>query len=138
MLELLLKKIKEDKIINYKVFNENNIDRLLDLRDEEIFDSEWIRAFSNIEKLQLDQNNKKLIDEIREEIYLKTYYNLGSDDIASCISDDFELISKYYILGINNDWVNSIIYVYSKNKFPCGKIDIIKCDIKEIFSKILE
>lgn len=136
MINLLLKKIKEDKMISGKMFNKLNIDELLDLRDEPAFDSEWMRVFSQIKELSCSETDMQIINNIRKESYLKAYQASNSSEIAGCVSDDFDLIAKAYILSINDWWLNSVILMYANDNFPCGEVNIIKADINEAFGNL--
>lgn len=138
MLTLLLKKINEGKIISSEMFSKMDIDELLDLRDESEFDSEWMRVFNQIEDSSYSGADKQIIDDIRKESYLKAYEASNSSEIASCVSDDFDLIARAYVLSANDCWLNSIMLIYASNIFPCGKIKLININIDEAFQKIIE
>lgn len=138
MLNSLLKKITEGKIISNDMFDENNIDELLDMRDEPQFDSEWMRVYNQLEKTTCSETDKQIIDKIRKESYLKAYEAANSSDIASCVSDDFDLLSRAYALSINDYWLSSVILEYVRNKFPCGEIKQNKIDIAEAFEMLIE
>lgn len=62
----------------------------------------------------------------------------GSSDIASCVSDDFEIICKACIYGYDDKWLNSLIMSYAKNKFPCGKLEITEYNLKDSISYLLK
>lgn len=119
-LNLLLKKINEGKIISEEMFNKMDIDQLLDLRDEPEFDSHWMRVFNQIEGYSFSDADNHTIAEIKKESYLKAYEASQSSEVASCVSDDFELIARAYVISINDCWLNSVILSYEDNKFPCG------------------
>ncbi|MHC1748062.1 MAG: hypothetical protein AB9856_06690 [Cellulosilyticaceae bacterium] len=138
MLTLLLKKINEGKIISRAMFNKMDIDELLDLRDEPEFDSEWMRVFNQIEELSYSEADKQINDNIRKESYLKAYEASNSSEIASCVSDDFDLIARAYVLSINDCWLNAVMLIYASNIFPCGEIKPIKTNMDEAFKKIIE
>lgn len=138
MLTLLLEKINEGKIISSEMFNKIDIDALLDLRDEPEFDAEWMRVFNQIEELSYSEADKQIIDNIRKESYIKAYQASNSSEIASCVSDDFDLIARAYVLSINDCWLNSVMLIYASNIFPCGEIKPIKTNINKAFQKIIE
>jgi len=50
MLDRLLIEIESDKIISDTLFENCDIDELLDMRDDEEFDSEWIRVYNILNK----------------------------------------------------------------------------------------
>ncbi len=106
-----------------------NIDELLDLRDEDKFDKKWVDVYHQIENQKDKIKNKKLIDDIRKEAFLKAYSLFKSSDLASYVSDDFELISKALEIGYHNKWLNGLFQCYLSNIFPCGEIRRKKEDL---------
>jgi hypothetical protein len=138
MLNLLLERINEGKIISVEMFNKFDTDELLDLRDEPEFDSEWMRVFRQIEGLSYSEADSQTIYNIRKESYLKAYQASNSSEIAGYVSDDFELIAKAYASLIDDEWLNSVIWMYANNHFPCGEINRIKTNINEAFQSLIQ
>ena len=136
MLDRLLIEIESDKIISDTLFENCDIDELLDMRDDEEFDSEWIRVYNILNKAKIENYEKKKIDNIRENSFLKVYDLLQSSDIASCVSDDFEIICKAYIICYDDVWINSLIMSYINEKFPCGRLERTNYNIKECINKL--
>jgi hypothetical protein len=136
MLDRLLIEIESDKIISDTLFENCDIDELLDMRDDEEFDSEWIRVYNILNKAKIENYEKKKIDNIREKSFLKVYDLLQSSDIASCVSDDFEIICKAYIICYDDVWINSLIMSYINEKFPCGRLERTNYNIKECINKL--
>ena len=136
MLDRLLIEIESDKIISDTLFENCDIDELLDMRDDEEFDSEWIRVYNILNKAKIENYEKKKIDNIREKSILKVYDLLQSSDIASCVSDDFEIICKAYIICYDDVWINSLIMSYINEKFPCGRLERTNYNIKECINKL--
>ena len=136
MLDRLLIEIESDKIISDTLFENCDIDELLDMRDDEEFDSEWIRVYNILNKAKIENYEKKKIDNIREKSFLKVYDLLQSSDIASCVSDDFEIICKAYIICYDDVWINSLIMSYINEKFPCGRLERTTYNIKECINKL--
>jgi len=137
MLEELYCLIKENKLIKKEMFKNNDFDKLLDLRDESVFDEAWIKAYNDLEQLKNKILDINLINQIRKEIYLKTYDITQSSELAECVSDDFDLIVKAYIIDYNNEWLNAIIICYIEDVFPCGKLEKTKLRIDELIYKLL-
>lgn len=131
MLDKLKEKIETNQIIKKEYFDNYDLDELLDMRDEEEFDSEWIRVYDILNQVEVEQNEKKIIDAIREKSFLMAYNLSESSDIASCVSDDFEIICKAYVLDYNDNWLNSLVMSYARGEFPCGKLSMINCNVKE-------
>ena len=131
MLDKLKVKIETNQIIKKGFFDDYDLDMLLDMRDDEEFDSEWIRVYDILNQVEMEQNTKKAIDDIREKSFLIAYNLSDSSDIASCVSDDFEIICKAYVLDYNDNWLNSLIMSYARGEFPCGKLNMVNYNVKE-------
>jgi len=131
MVEKLKAKIENNQIIKNELFDNYDLDELLDMRDDEEFDLEWMRVYEILKQVEMEENQKKVVDDIREVSFLKAYNLSKSSDIASCVSDDFELICKAYIMNYDDNWLNALIMAYAKGEFPCGKLNTKKSTIIE-------
>ena len=137
MLDKLKKKIENNQIIQVSFFENNDVDELLDMRDEMEFDSEWMRVYNFLNEMSIRECEKNKINDIREKTFLMAYTLSNSSDIASCVSDDLEIICKAYILEYNDDWLNSLIMSYARGEFPCGKLKKTEWTIKECVHNLL-
>ncbi len=137
MLNKLEEKIKNNDIINVSFFVDCDVDELLDLRDNDEFDSEWMRVYNILSEIDIGVFEKQIIDSIREKSYLQAYNLLESSDIASCVSDDFEIICKACISNYDDKWLNSLIVSYAKNKFPCGRLEITEYNLTDAINYLL-
>lgn len=72
------------------------MDELLDMRDDKVFDGEWIKRYNELNNNNFTDVEKKEINVIREKSFLMAYSISESSDIASCVSDDMEIICKAY------------------------------------------
>ena len=98
-------------------FSTLDIDELLDNRDAEVFDAEWIRVYNVVESLKNAENysevEKKNNSEVREQVF-RIIYELTSDgDLAGYVSDDFGLIVDIGVvivvpMGVSRDFDISI------------------------------
>ncbi len=102
MLDRMLIEIESNRTIYDALFKDCDIDELLDMRDDKEFDSEWIRVYHVLNKAKIEHYEKKKIDQIREKSFLKVYNLLQSSEIASCVSDDFEIICKADVTCYDN------------------------------------
>ncbi len=104
----------------------NDFDDLLDARDASEFASPWTTAYDATSKLYTEYNSlqseKVRIDKVREHIYKRVYNRTEVSDLASYISDDFDLILKSLLTGIENDWVNSLWLSYKGGDIPSGTL----------------
>lgn len=102
-----------------KVFDDLDVDEALDDRDRKIFDDQWVKNFKLVENIVLNVDQKKTIDRIREESFKKTFVLTESSELASAVSDDFELMAKYLIANISEKWIlEKLIKSYSNGIFP--------------------
>ncbi len=138
MLEKLKVKIENNQIIKKDFFDNHDLDDLLDMRDDEEFDSEWMRTYDILNRVEMDEKQKKTIDSIREMSFLMAYNLSGDSDVASCVSDDFELICKAYVIGYDDNWLNSLIMSYAKGEFPCGRLNMVKFNVKECLNILFQ
>ncbi|HJA41170.1 MAG TPA: hypothetical protein H9667_06590 [Firmicutes bacterium] len=136
MLNNLLIEVESNRVIRVPLFENCDLEELLDMRDDEEFDSEWMRVYDALNEFEIGDFEKKKIDNIREKSFLKSYNLSGLGDIASCVSDDFEIICKAYLTNYNDMWVNSLIMSYVNGKFPCGRLEKTEYDIKECMKKL--
>lgn len=136
MLYKLREKIK-NKIFNESFFADCDVDELLDMRDDDEFDSEWMRVYNVLNEINIDDSDKQTIDSVREESFIRAFNLSGSSDVASCVSDDFEIICKAYICGYDDKWLNSLIMSYAQNKFPCGKLEITEYNLTDSINYLL-
>ena len=136
MLNNSLIEVESNRVIRVHLFENCDLEELLDMRDDEEFDSEWMRVYDALNEFEIGDFEKKKIDNIREKSFLKSYNLSGLGDIASCVSDDFEIICKAYLTNYNDMWVNSLIMSYVNGKFPCGRLEKTEYDIKECMKKL--
>lgn len=107
-------------------FSTLDIDELLDNRDAEVFDAEWVRAYNAVESLKNAENysevEKQNNSEVRELVF-RTIYEITSDgDLAGYVSDDFCLISDARILGYEDSWLNKLSACYENRIIPSGSL----------------
>lgn len=136
MLDKLRNKIVNNQIIKVDFFENFDIDDLLDMRDEGEFDCEWIRVYNFLNNIEIEEHEQEKINEIRELSYLMAYNLSNSSDIASCVSDDFEIICKAYLCEYDDIWLNALIMSYARGEFPCGKLQTGRYNIKECIEKM--
>ena len=138
MLDKLIQKIKDKKIINEKMFEGKDIDALLDSRDEEIFDTQWTNVSAKVEGIGFTPEVSEKLQELAKESFLVTNYSLGTQaEISGYISDDFELIWKCFMLEIDEPWLNSLIMSYAKGIFPTGKLTITNVTLTQAIDSLI-
>lgn len=58
--------------------------------------------------------------------------------MAKYVSDDFEITSYAYIIGLNDKWLNAFIWSYIMNEFPCGDLKLVDCDMEEVYNNLVK
>ncbi|AYZ13489.1 hypothetical protein EGY05_16775 [Chryseobacterium arthrosphaerae] len=98
------------------------IGKILDNRDSSIFSDVWMEAYQAVEDKVTDEETEDKISDIRKEIFVSIFRSTGSSDLPAYISDDFGLISSYYIHGIENKWVTNLLFTYLNHQIPQGEL----------------
>lgn len=108
------------------------IDKILDNRDLPAFSDTWMEAYQAIEEKIVDEATEDAVTHIRKEIFISTFKATGSSELPAYISDDFGLISSYYIQSIENSWVTHLLYTYLNHQIPQGELMKTDKTIKEL------
>lgn len=99
--------------------NKVSVDDALDMRDSEPFDSKWMSNFKRLEKVSISNEEKELVNSVREKAFKLSFQVIGESEISSCVSDDFELIAKDILLGNKDSWTITYLWsLYRKGIFP--------------------
>lgn len=126
MLYNLKKNIMTSVFFDVSYFTNLNINYVLDMRDDEVFDNKWIQNYELVNNYKIDDDTCQLIDMIREIVFRKIYDITKNSDLAACVSDDFDLMCKAYVLNINNDWLANLANTYVQKKMPFGNLENTK------------
>lgn len=114
--------LSQDKVLNFKNLNSDTIDEMLESRDSAEFENDWLRVFETLEQKEFSDADAALIDEIREIAYRKTYASTSHAELAAYVADDFELIVKSLLSGLNDEWLNALLLAYLQGLFPHTKL----------------
>ena len=98
-------------------------DSILDERDSDAdFVAQWMRCYNQIEdqwrSAEVKQELTTLIEDVRREAFLSVSRATTQHEIASYVSDDFDLIVRGSVLGINDDFLNSLWDAYNRTEIP--------------------
>ncbi len=122
MLKTLLTQINSGNCINKIAFDSIDLDTILDCRDLPPFDSNWVKCYNEIEnelvKNPLSNEDLSTIDIIREKAFKAVSSLTSQHEIASYISDDFDLIAKSMALSSNNAFATVLYKSYCDGKIP--------------------
>lgn len=109
-----------NKLNNIK-YEELDIDEILDKRESDPFDSEWMRVYQAIKELKKGKKFDHTTD-IEEKAYITVYEKTDNDELAGYISDDFGLIADSKTLNYSDEWLDKLVACYEKAIIPCGEL----------------
>ena len=92
-----------------------NADSVLDSRDEPEFDDCWMSEFKLLENEHIQDDDNKFIDSLREKAFKSSFRVINNSEISSRISDDIELICKNFVVGKENSWSITHLWMSYKN-----------------------
>jgi len=100
---------KEKLLKNLSKLEQEKLDELLDYRDDDGFDKEWLDLY---EKCNISTKIES------KELFLDLNKLTNGHEICSYISDDLELIQKARALGIDSQFLEYLEDSYKKGIFP--------------------
>ena len=134
-----LDKLRHNFFVILKSILENidieNIDDILDNRDNDEFSELWTNSYNQIKKISLESEVKEKISEARKEIFILTYQKTNSSDLSAYISDDFDLICLQYLSETDNEWVNKLYATYLNREIPQGILKNISLNMNDLINK---
>ncbi|OCA69930.1 hypothetical protein BBH99_03850 [Chryseobacterium contaminans] len=98
------------------------IDEILDNRDSSTFSEAWMKAYQAVEEKTMDEKTEDAVTHIRKEIFISIFKATGSSELPAYISDDFGLVSSYFIRDIENSWVTNLLFTYLNHQIPQGDL----------------
>ncbi len=118
-----LSRIETGALLGPAFFARSDADRLLDERDGDAsFAAAWREAHDATAAAwataDVPAATASLAERIRKAAFLRSSLASHQHDIASDISDDFELIVRDRILGLDDAFVARLLASYEANRFP--------------------
>lgn len=110
------------------------IDEILDNRDSSTFSETWMEAYQAVDEKTVDEETEDAVTQIRKEIFISIFKATGSSELPAYISDDFGLISSYFIHDIENSWVTNLLFTYLHHQIPQGELMKTEKTMKELIS----
>lgn len=111
----------EQGLIDWQLdfLEEEDISDYLEIRDSaKEFEEEWLRQYDRVHLRKGEGKNGDLVDRICRDIFVQVLDWSGSDDLAACISEDFELILTVLDTGFQDRWLNGMLKMYLDGRFP--------------------
>ena len=100
-------------------------DDLLDAREGDPFDSDWMRCYSAVQDAEVEgelQTKNVTIDELREWVFKRAHGISGHVEIAAVVADDFELIARALQANYSDEWLDALWQTYRAGQFPRGEL----------------
>lgn len=123
-LDTILESILQKDLLSDHCFASQDLDEILDRRDKESFEKKWIESHRLVEARFSESSQpheiKEKIEEIRKESFLATSRATEQHEIASYVSDDFDLIAKNIALELADPFLDSLFKIYIQDKLPEG------------------
>ncbi len=120
IMEQLLNSITDEMFLNL------DSDKLLDSRDCDPFDSNWVQADNDIEKLKSEKGYSDIQKNENKDYCKKAFMKVcavhTSCELAEYISDDFGLIYDSLQVGYTSPWLSKLINSYLEHKIPSGDL----------------
>lgn len=115
-----LKKIIEiDLPIILGKLSDENIDNILNERDNNFFSEQWMQAYHEVENSKKQQGvPANYGEEIRKNAFNIVLKITDNDDLAAYISDDLGLILDAEKVNVNNSWINALWQAYKNGEIP--------------------
>lgn len=116
--------IQERLTVQLVNMEEDEIDELLDARDADPFDSEWVAAQQalqeHIEVLtrKEQQSVEDFEGKMRKDTYMKVIRESGSADLAAYVSDDIGMIVMAFGSRFTNTFIFSLANSYATGVIP--------------------
>ena len=121
-LQTLLDEIRQGQVIPGEMFVRDDLDDILDERDKAEFEDRWLECSERIkaawDSKAVDEATMNSMDEVRKESFLAVSRATQQHEIASYVSDDFELISKSIALDLNDPYATELLETYRSGKIP--------------------
>ena len=95
-------------------------------RKENVFDSERIRIFVEVEMLKdirtYTEDHKKKRYKIHDKVYRQIYESTGDSDLAECVADDYCLLCDGQVVGYKDKWFTKFKNCYAASVIPSGQL----------------
>ena len=96
------------------------LDEVLDARDSNPFDAQWLRVHGLVTQHKLDASSS--VDALRESTFKRAFAITDSPDACGYISDDFGLIADADRAGVSDEWLSALTASYASGTLPHGEL----------------
>lgn len=123
-----------------KQWDEAAIERALDSRDTDPFDSEWVRTDQALHAhMTLASPSARLeIESCANDLRTGTYTAIlrvtGSPDLAAYVSDDFEMICNGLTSGFVGEFLFSLVGAYLDGRIPDNSMPAVRTNPSGLYA----
>lgn len=133
----LTERIESGVLLSPATFEDVDLDRVLDQRDDDPFDSEWVRCNEDVQELSDGQaEDSDEIAVLAHRSFLATSEATDHHDVASYVSDDFRLIGEALLTGYDDPWLSGLLVQYTEGTIPAGEIERSGSTLAEIIGRL--
>lgn len=115
--------IKEGAVLSPDRIAALDHDAILDARDGKAFTEEWMNSYNAVNEAWLHFPSgaaaKPQLDDIRRQSFMVVSNATDQHEIASYVSDDFEIIAKAAAMETEDPFVLSLWSAYTQHMVPC-------------------
>lgn len=115
-------RIAKGTLLPDSMFDSLDADAILDERDDS-FDDEWIRAAEALQSAwdRYPKAGRETpdVDSVREAAFKRTFDGSGGHhELAAIVSDDFDLICRRALIGLDLPFVSTLQQAYDAQQVP--------------------
>jgi hypothetical protein len=122
MPQTVTERIANGSLLSDSMFESLDADTLLDARDDS-FDQDWVCAEESLQ-FAWDRHpdagrEAPWVDAVRGAAFKRTFdASGGHHDLAATVSDDFDLICRRALLGVELPFITALEQAYDAQQFP--------------------
>lgn len=116
-------RIADGTLLPAAYYRQLDCDAALDVRDSDgVFAAEWVREFEQVGRrwvaATVAVEARWAVEDIRKESFLAVSGATHQHEIASYVSDDFDLIVRGRLVGMDSGLLGQLWAVYERGEFP--------------------
>lgn len=120
--ETVRQRIASGSLLPDSMFESLDADTLLDERDDSS-DDDWVRAAESLQfawdRYPDASRASPAVDAMREAAFKRAFEASGGHhDLAATVSDDFDLICRRALLGVELPFITALEQAYEAHQFP--------------------
>jgi hypothetical protein len=118
----VLLRIADGTLLPASYYCQLDCDAALDVRNGDEFDAAWVLQYEEVERRWTEAaysaEARTLAEDIRRESFLAVSRATRQHEIASYVSDDFDLIVRGRLVGVEGGLVGLLWDAYDRGEFP--------------------